>query len=150
MAVEDGAVLGFLLGVYARKIKEQFRDDRPIPKTATISALLKLYETIRKERTTVNVRGAYANRHFYHMPDGEEQRSRDEEMRTFDFVQGKSNYSWLDSKYNLDLLAFDALEAAPWQFEQWWEQILAADSTESDHRDTGPELSGTSRVIAVL
>lgn len=150
MAVEDGAVLGFLLGVYARKIRERTRDNNPIPKTATVPALLKLYESIRKERTTVNVRGAYANRHFYHMPDGEEQRSRDEEMRAFDFVHGESKYSWLDSKYNVDLLAFDALEAAPRQFEQWWEQMLAADLSASDHHAPGADLSGTSKAIVVL
>jgi len=150
MAVEDGAVLGFLLSEYARKIKEQTRDSNHIPKTATIPALLKLYESIRKERTTVNVRGAYANRHFYHMPDGEEQRSRDDEMRTFDHVHGKSTYSWLDSKYNLDLLAFDAMEAASSQFEQWWEQRLAADSSTPGSFATGAQQSGTNRVLAVL
>lgn len=122
MAVEDGAVLGFLVGAYKQSIETCARENTTCPATASIPAVLKLYENIRKERTTVNVHGAYLNRGFFHLPEGDEQKRRDAEMRDFDFEEGRSEYPWLDTEYNKDLLAYDALEDAREIYERWWEQ----------------------------
>ena len=53
MAVEDGACLARLLGLAART-------------HLNISDVLKLYERLRKDRTTLNVKGATSNRELYH------------------------------------------------------------------------------------
>lgn len=121
MAVEDGGVLGVLLGMYNKSKLESIPN--ALPRDATIPALLSLYEQLRKRRTTVNVQGAVRNRWFYHLPDGEEQRARDVEMANYDFVDGRSSYSWLDSKYNMNLLGFDALEDARKAYITWLDEF---------------------------
>jgi salicylate hydroxylase len=57
MAVEDGLVLGLLLGRLQNsdKIPDARRHDY-------IHAILCLFESLRKKRTTMNVQGAIANR----------------------------------------------------------------------------------------
>ncbi|KAF2766202.1 FAD/NAD(P)-binding domain-containing protein, partial [Teratosphaeria nubilosa] len=67
MAVEDGAVLGRLLGRFA---------DACLPRDR-LPALLRLYQDVRRERTGTVVRTADGNRELYHMVDGERQRRRD-------------------------------------------------------------------------
>lgn len=121
MAVEDGGVLGVLLGMYNKSKLESI--PKALPRDATIPALLSLYEQLRKQRTTVNVQGAVRNRWFYHLPDGEEQKARDVEMANYDFVGGRSSYSWLDSKYTMNLLGFDALEDARKAYITWLDEF---------------------------
>ncbi|KAF2211245.1 hypothetical protein CERZMDRAFT_112698 [Cercospora zeae-maydis SCOH1-5] len=120
MAVEDGAALGYLLGAYQRDL--QANDPRLL--SAPIMQVLKLYEQMRKQRTTLNVAGANQNRSFYHLPDGREQEERDAEMAGFDFDRGRSSYVWLDSDYNKDLLSYDAVEDAAAIYQQWRERQL--------------------------
>ena len=55
MAVEDGAVLGTLL-------TRLHDSELPGPDREHLSAILKLYETLRKSRTTLQVQGAIKNR----------------------------------------------------------------------------------------
>jgi salicylate hydroxylase len=55
MAVEDGAVLGTLL----TRLHES---ELPDPSAEHLSAMLRLYETLRKSRTTLQVQGAIKNR----------------------------------------------------------------------------------------
>ncbi|KAI5923891.1 FAD binding domain-containing protein [Camillea tinctor] len=62
-AIEDGAVLGHLLG--HMKAKSQ------LPKA------LKMYETLRKARGEAIVRETFKQRESFHMPDGPEQEARD-------------------------------------------------------------------------
>ncbi len=71
MAVEDGAVLGRLLGLLKTShhtIESQRRETPHI---------LALFESLRKSRTTLNVNGATSNRLWYHLPDGPMQEKRD-------------------------------------------------------------------------
>ncbi len=59
MAVEDGLVLGLLLG------KLQASERIPTQEKRTnINAVLGLFESLRKKRTTTNVKGAVANRYM--------------------------------------------------------------------------------------
>ena len=118
MAVEDGAVIGYLLGSLSKSLASD-RDQSP-NRTDLISRVLKLYERLRKSRTTLNVRGAMANRIFYHMPDGAGQEKRDEVLATADYKTVRTEYNWVDSKYQRDLLAYDAVKEASNAFEQWW------------------------------
>ena len=64
MAVEDGAVLRRILGLLNQST-DVF--SRPVNH---VNAVLKLYETIRKARTTLNVQGAAHNRYWYYLHDG--------------------------------------------------------------------------------
>ncbi|KAF6814664.1 FAD binding domain-containing protein [Colletotrichum sojae] len=63
-AVEDGAVLGLLLGHVASK--------------SDLPAALRLYERLRKARGEAIVRETFKQRDAFHMPDGPEQEARDE------------------------------------------------------------------------
>ncbi|KAI5358455.1 putative FAD-binding domain, FAD/NAD(P)-binding domain superfamily [Septoria linicola] len=65
-SIEDGAVLGGILGALERK--EQ------------LPAALKLYEQLRKKRGEAIVRETFAQRADFHMIDGPEQEQRDELM----------------------------------------------------------------------
>lgn len=120
MAVEDGAVLGYLLGStsqrYARSIGNAQSFDY-------IKGVLGLYEKLRKARTTVNTKGAVANREMYHLPDGAAQQRRDAELKDFDYVAGCSDMKWADSRYQLDMLGFDAVEDARRAFGTWCGEV---------------------------
>ena len=105
MAVEDGAVLGHLLGLTASHASNSDNED-------FITTALRLYESERKSRTSLNVSGAISNRTFYHMHDGAAQEARDAEMRAFEFKDGRSKWVWLDSGYQRDLLGHDAVRSA--------------------------------------
>ena len=68
-SLEDGAVLGYLLGkVSAEKKEEQ------LPKVA------ELYQKLRKERGETIQKETFKQRHDFHLPDGPEQEKRDELM----------------------------------------------------------------------
>lgn len=112
MAVEDGAVLAKLLGRYLYASKA----GKPV------SEVLKLYESLRKSRTTANVQGAVNNRHLFHMPDGPEQVHRDEELMASTYCR-PSEYTWLDPQYNMDMLGFDAVKDSEIVIEKWLANI---------------------------
>ena len=116
MAVEDGAVLGHLLGRSASR-RSSPSSNSNCNKDDFITTALRLYESERRSRTTLNVSGAISNRTFYHMHDGAQQEARDEEMRTFEFKDGRSKWVWLDSGYQRDLLGHDAVRSADAAFE---------------------------------
>lgn len=63
-SLEDGAVLGLLLGHMTDKVQ--------------IPRILRLYESLRKSRGEAIVRETFKQRHDFHMEDGEEQKKRDE------------------------------------------------------------------------
>lgn len=118
MAVEDGAVIGMLLGQLQHKgiakDSNQKRDQ--------ICGVLKLYEDLRKKRTEVNVAGADLTREFYHLFDGERQRTRDAELAELhksDWT-GPSQWNWADASYQKELLGFDVLADAQKKFDRWW------------------------------
>ena len=116
MAVEDGAVLGYLLSQVVSRSSEN-------PSAASedhIPAVLGLYEKLRKSRTTVNVLGAVTNRRYFHLHDGHEQQERDAALVNIDWFHGQANWKWIDSRYQADLLGFDALKDAECAFNHWW------------------------------
>ncbi|CAI7613648.1 unnamed protein product [Penicillium bialowiezense] len=63
-SLEDGAVLGMLLG--------NMTDKSQLPQ------ILRLYESMRKSRGESIVRETFKQRHDFHMPNGEEQEKRDQ------------------------------------------------------------------------
>lgn len=117
MAVEDGAIIGSLVGRLNRKLNEQV-----IPSSlqrASISDVLSLYEKCQKRRTTTNVQGAISNRAFYHMPDGPEQEARDAELARHTWTDEKSEHLWCNMPYNRELLDTDVLRNASALFDNW-------------------------------
>lgn len=119
MAVEDGAIIGRLLGRLNRNLSQgvipasQQRD--------SISRVLELYEKAQKRRTTTNVKGAIDNRNFFHMPDGPEQEARDLELARHTWTEETSDYMWLNMAYNRELLHTDSLKNANALFDDWLE-----------------------------
>ena len=118
MAVEDGAVLGYLLGATVEHLQRE--EAGPFVEVERIRSVLGLYERLRKARTTVNVKGAIDNRIFYHLPEGPDQQERDRLLENFDWIHGTGRWSWADSKYQQDLLGFNAVENAEASFQDWW------------------------------
>ena len=130
MAVEDGLVLGLLLG------RLQSSDRIPEPdKRTQLNAILRLFESLRKKRTTTNVKGAVANRRMCkflpiyisptgadrgqdHMHDGPEQEARDRELAEVDWVK-PSQWGWADPGYQQKMLGFDSVADTNRAFEVW-------------------------------
>lgn len=121
MAVEDGAILGLLLGRFQKN--KSFLGHAE--KTRLLSSLLSLYEGLRKERTNVNVQGAVHTRHYYHLADGDQQRARDAELRELPSTgwKGQCSFNWGDAEYQGSLLGFDVLADAETRYDEWWEDI---------------------------
>lgn len=103
MAVEDGIVLGRLLGLFSRSGESK----------SAIPELLQLYQDVRKERATAVVNMANDNRKLYHMPDGEEQEKRDREFAEHSWWD-QEPFSWryADSKHCKEMFGFHALGSA--------------------------------------
>jgi salicylate hydroxylase len=74
MAAEDGAAVGKLLGL----LNTTFKNPEII--RWAIPDILRVFESLRKSWTTVDVQGAGANRRWYHVPDGLLQQTRDTEL----------------------------------------------------------------------
>jgi salicylate hydroxylase len=103
MAVEDGAVLGGLLGKLQRR--EQLGD------------VLKIYEALRKARTERVVQGSTHQQDIFHLEDGEKQRERDAVLLADDVKPGFPN-KWRDDELRDWLFGYDAFE----EVEKGWEQ----------------------------
>ncbi|KAF8245522.1 FAD/NAD(P)-binding domain-containing protein [Wilcoxina mikolae CBS 423.85] len=95
MAIEDGAVLGGLLGKLQRK--EQLGD------------ILKIYESLRKARTERVVEGSTHQQDVFHLEDGEKQRERDEVLLKDEVKPGFPN-KWRDDEFRDWLFGYDAFE----------------------------------------
>jgi salicylate hydroxylase len=123
MAVEDGAILGLLLG----KAQTSGLPSQPELKNSYLSSLFKLYQDIRKQRAEINVAGAVWTRHYYHLPDGEEQRQRDEELAGLPATewQGKCSFNWGDAEYQQSLFGYDVFVDAEEMFDKWLRIIQA-------------------------
>ena len=111
MAVEDGATLGRLLGLFSRH-------EHP---TSALPSLLELYQKVRKERAATTVKTADGHRRLYHMPDGSEQEERDRLYATHDWWGEDKTFPWTygDMSYGHQLYGFDTLGAADDAFEDW-------------------------------
>ncbi|KAJ4313582.1 hypothetical protein N0V84_009339 [Fusarium piperis] len=103
MAAEDGALLGKLLGLFNKAgLLAQEKD------TALLE-VLQLYEGLRKARTTVNVKGATSNRHFYHLPDGPLQESRDAHLLSAMKGAVRPDVTFANPDYMRAMLASDVV-----------------------------------------
>ena len=92
-AVEDGAVLGALF--------ERLTCRSQLPD------LLTIYETLRKPRTTLIVKGSTALRDVLHMHDGEQQRERDRQLLEEEPFEGYPN-PWADPVFQEVLFGYDS------------------------------------------
>jgi salicylate hydroxylase len=118
MAVEDGLVIGTLLG----RLNTCGHLLSPSSRQKNIHGVLQLYEKLRKERTTINVKGAIEFRDFYHLPDGEEQIDRDQVLRDFDRTgdwPASCKWHWGNEEYQQYLLGFDVVDDANQRFDAW-------------------------------
>lgn len=113
MAIEDGAVLGNLLGSLVQ-------DDKELSGLAHehVSSLLQVYEMLRKLRTTTNVKGAAANRYMYHLEDGDEQMRRDAELKAHDWIR-PSHWRWADLTAQDELLGHDVITESEREYNAW-------------------------------
>ncbi|OAG43882.1 hypothetical protein AYO21_01734 [Fonsecaea monophora] len=73
MAIEDAAVLGLCLSRITSAATPQEK-----------LHALRVYEMCRKPRTQRVVEKAYESQYLYHLPDGPEQRERDQKMKAFE------------------------------------------------------------------
>ncbi|KAL4772949.1 hypothetical protein BDW60DRAFT_216166 [Aspergillus nidulans var. acristatus] len=101
MAVEDGFAIGKLLGLSHAHLAT-IVDEPP----EYIPDLLKIYEGIRKVRTTRTVQAAVNNRKVFHIPDGIVQAVRDLVLG-YAGVTSKSDWTWLFSGRMRRMLVHD-------------------------------------------
>ena len=107
MAVEDGACLGKIIGLAAQS-------------NANIPQALKLYEHLRKGRTTLNVEGANENRKLYHA-HGEDAEKRTRILKDFnwDDPNAESPFkAFADMLFQRALLGFDTVHNAETAFHR--------------------------------
>ncbi|KAG6007139.1 hypothetical protein E4U21_006323 [Claviceps maximensis] len=112
MAVEDGFVLGTLVGRYAQDhmssaaMARESSSDRTI-RRQNIQTLLRSYEKIQRERITRVVSYSRWTGTLEHLPFGSDQIARDAEFATFDPYDPESCVSgipWIDGRWNQELL----------------------------------------------
>lgn len=108
MAVEDGACLGKLLGLASHH-------------GSSIPEVLQLYESLRKDRTTLNVEGANGNRILFHTSDENAVEERARLLKDFDWndAEARSPYKGFnDMPYQRALLGFDTVADAEASFHK--------------------------------
>ena len=118
MAVEDGLVLGTLLG----RLQSDLQLDKEVNKEPAIHDILKLYEQLRKRRTTTNTLGSVQCQDFYHVVDGDEQQHRDKMLEQYVHSRqwpSDCKWNWGDAQYQQSLLGFDAKEDALLRYADW-------------------------------
>ncbi|KAF4340669.1 salicylate hydroxylase [Fusarium beomiforme] len=113
MAVEDGAVLGKLLGLLNQSELYKSRTKR------RLTDVLKLYESLRKARTSSNVQGAISNRYTYHLQDGPEQEARDTWLSSPRTTPLPDGHTLGDHNYMRTMLAFDCVGDSIHAFKTW-------------------------------
>lgn len=96
-AIEDGAVIGALLGQITEK--------------SQIPAALTMYESIRKSRTSRVVRESKALQKVFHAPDGPVQDKRDHQLTDMEPFEGFPN-RWADPVFQEWLFGYDAYAEA--------------------------------------
>ena len=115
MAIEDGVILGRLLGRLASNIAGSTTETAEVG----VSAALEVFEQLRKYRTTVNVQGAVNNQKLFQMEDGAEQEERDEILRRTSWTtQTATCFRWNDLEYQTDMLGFDFIADADKAFDE--------------------------------
>jgi salicylate hydroxylase len=113
MALEDGVVLGTLLG----SLRESTQVS-PEQRGSYIPQMLELYESQRKKHTTLNQQGAISNRTWYQAKDGPEMIHRNDVFRSADGY-GSCEWKGDDFEYQKELLGFDAAKVSSEAFNSW-------------------------------
>lgn len=97
-SLEDGAVLGTLLGRLTR------RDELP--------AVLRTFERLRKERGDAIARETFKQRRAFHMPDGPEQEERDAVLRVGPAASQPFPSRWTCPQVQPWIYGYDAIKDA--------------------------------------
>ena len=121
MAVEDGAVIGKLLG--------SLQDRKSSNDSSCVASVLSLYEQIRKAQTTRNVRGAIMNRQLFHIDDGILQIIRDFAL-SYAGVTRKTDWTWFSSFRQRKTLGKDVLDDCEKAFQAWEVDFLQQKKTQ--------------------
>ena len=111
IGVEDGAVLGGLLG--------KIRGKKDVPR------VLALYEQLRRPRCTAVVLGSSKQRDIFHLRDGPKQEERDRIMLTQTPPQPGHPNQWADPLVQEFLFAYDADK----EVERAWDSLIKASYT---------------------
>jgi salicylate hydroxylase len=112
MALEDGGVLGLCLG--------RITDKSPASKARA----LEVYEACRRERTEKVVKRGSYNQWIYHLHDGEEQRQRDLQLKTFEAMDRK----WMSQPdFTLPESAETGEDPLPWRYHGVGRWLLTHD-----------------------
>ena len=107
-SLEDGAVLGYLLGKVSQERKEE-----QLPKAA------KLYQELRKERGEMIQKETFKQRGDFHMPDGPQQEARDQLMLGMLGRELKADFPsrWTCPRVQRWLYGYDSYKEAEKGFE---------------------------------
>lgn len=125
MAVEDGIVIGHLLG-------HLIEDFPPETIRYKVPSLLKLYERMRKPRATLNVQGAMVNRKMNHLHDGPEQLQRDADLKNADYFS-PNPWKSADGPYQKQLLGFGLTKDCEEKYIAWKREQKDAICVKADH-----------------
>lgn len=103
MAMEDGACLGTLLGLYLASTS------RP-----ALSDLLELYCDTRKKRTALQDRGMKSNARLFQINNEDDRQEREQMLAGLRWKKGsgQSKWTWGDMEYQTELNSYDAITAS--------------------------------------
>lgn len=91
--------------------------------------VFKIYERIRKRRTTLVVQGSTSLRDIFHMEDGDRQRERDRQMTQLKPARGHPN-RWADPELQKWLFGYDAYKEAIAAWSLYLKDDLSGDGQE--------------------
>lgn len=117
MALEDGITLGTLLGSL-NESSNTSPSISPQEQQNSILELIKLFESNRKPRTSLNQKGSQSNQYWYQASSPEDMERRNTVLRA---ATGWSSCEWkgADIDYQKALLGFDAKASALEVWEAW-------------------------------
>lgn len=144
MCVEDGLVLGTLLGCLTEHVNSG--SSRGTLKSG-IPTILESYESLRHARTTRIVSQSHLAGVFAELPPGAAQRARDAQVVDYDERTCVSSWPWVDSRWNRELLGYRAGDVAEHEFGRLVDEG-ALDEAYSD-KDASSALARRCRVHGV-
>ncbi|KAG5912860.1 hypothetical protein E4U53_005120 [Claviceps sorghi] len=127
-AVEDGFVLGTLLGRWAQHHLPMSAGAETKAPSRQIQALLRCYETIQHERTTRIASNSRWSATLDRLPRSPDQRARDAEFAAFtpDHPDAcVSGIPWIDGKWNRELLGRKVDKETDREFQRFLHECTA-------------------------
>ena len=115
MAVEDGVMLGTMLGMLA---ETGVAKEGKATLQNKVRAVLDSYASIQQPRASLVASQSRFLGTLEHLPRGQGQRGRDAEFRAFDPEKCVSAIGWIDSRANKELLGRKVDEDAREEFER--------------------------------